>query len=257
MKRSIYREQDYAFGQTMLTLRTAIGLTQQGLADALGVSRRSVADWEAGGKYPKADHLKRLIALAIAQQAFHPGHEAAEIRALWQAARQKTLLDELWLAALLAQDQARPPVDPAKTAPLVDWHHAPTGTHFYGRAPELALLTEWVGAEGCRVVSVLGLGGIGKSALAIQWMHQIAAHFEVVIWRSLRDAPTCAALLDDCLQVLATTFDSKLATDLNQRLDRLLDDLRARRVLLVLDNLETLLAEGEERRPTAAGLCCV
>jgi len=245
MKRSIYREQDYAFGQTMLTLRTAIGLTQQGLADTLGVSRRSVADWEAGSKYPKADRLKRLIGLAIAQHAFHPGHEVAEIRALWQAARQKTQMDELWLADLLAQEPARPGASPTNTAPLVDWQHAPTVAHFYGREQELALLTQWVVAERCRVVSVLGLGGIGKSALSIHLMQQIANHFDVVIWRSLRDAPTCAALLDDCLNVLATTFDVKLATDLNQRLDRLLDYLRERRVLLVLDNLETLLAEGE------------
>ncbi|MFL5806900.1 MAG: helix-turn-helix domain-containing protein, partial [Roseiflexaceae bacterium] len=59
MKRSSYREHDYEFGQLMLTLRSAIGLTQAGLAQALGVSRRSVADWESGGKYPKAAHLKQ------------------------------------------------------------------------------------------------------------------------------------------------------------------------------------------------------
>jgi transcriptional regulator with XRE-family HTH domain len=38
MKRSSYGEQDYAFGQAMLTLRTTIGLTQAGLAELLGVS---------------------------------------------------------------------------------------------------------------------------------------------------------------------------------------------------------------------------
>ena len=38
MKRSSYGEPDYAFGQAMLTLRTAIGLTQVGLAEFLGVS---------------------------------------------------------------------------------------------------------------------------------------------------------------------------------------------------------------------------
>lgn len=241
MKRPSYREQDYAFGQTMLTLRAAIGLTQQGLADTLGVSRRSVADWEAGGKYPKADHLMRLIALAIAQRAFHPGQEVTEIRALWQAAHQKTRLDELWLADLLVQT----PAFPAKRTPWVDGQNAPTVAHFYGRAQELALLSQWIVTEDCRVVSVLGLGGIGKSALAIRWMHQMAEHFDVVIWRSLRDAPTCPVLLDDWLNVLAPTVDVKLATDLNQRLDLLLDYLRERRVLLVLDNLETLLAEGE------------
>ncbi len=48
VKRSTYDERDYVFGQVMLTLRTNIGLTQAGLAERLGVSRRAVAEWEAG-----------------------------------------------------------------------------------------------------------------------------------------------------------------------------------------------------------------
>jgi transcriptional regulator with XRE-family HTH domain len=59
---SRYDERDYAFGQAMLTLRTNIGLTQAGLADLLHVSRRAVAEWEAGSNYPKAEHLKQFIA---------------------------------------------------------------------------------------------------------------------------------------------------------------------------------------------------
>ena len=42
MKRFSYGERDYAFGQAMLSLRTTIGLTQAGLADLLGVSRKAV-----------------------------------------------------------------------------------------------------------------------------------------------------------------------------------------------------------------------
>ena len=76
MKRYSYSERDYAFGQAMLTLRTSIGLTQAGLADLLGVSRRAVAEWEAGSSYPKADHLKQLVALGVRQQAFLVGREA-------------------------------------------------------------------------------------------------------------------------------------------------------------------------------------
>ncbi len=57
MKRSLYRDRDYAFGQVMLTLRTVIGLTQIELADLLGVTRRAVGDWEGGLTYPKAEHL--------------------------------------------------------------------------------------------------------------------------------------------------------------------------------------------------------
>src|SRR5437016_12986283 len=108
MKRFSYRERDYSFGQAMLTLRTTIGLTQAGLADLLGVSRRAVGEWEAGSSYPKAHHLQHLIRLAMQQHAFPPGREAEEIRALWQAARQKVLLDERWLATLLGRSHPSP-----------------------------------------------------------------------------------------------------------------------------------------------------
>ena len=52
MPRHSYREYDYTFGQTMLTLRTSMGLSQAGLAELLGISRRAVGEWEAGSNYP-------------------------------------------------------------------------------------------------------------------------------------------------------------------------------------------------------------
>src|SRR5256714_3687871 len=182
MKRSSYSEHDYAFGQMMLTLRTHIGLTQAGLAELLGVSRRAVAEWEAGSSYPKAEHLKQLIALGVQQQAFPTGREEEEIRTLWQAAHQKVLFDEPWLAALL--DRPRPALTLLPPAPLeeprpgevpaaeptpgrrVDWGEALAVPSFYDREREVATLTAWVLQERCQVVSVLGMGGIGKSALA-------------------------------------------------------------------------------------------
>ena len=103
MKRHVYRERDYAFAQLVLTLRTAIGLTQAGLAERLGASRRAVADWEGGLSYPRAERLKQLITLAVQQHAFGAGREEKEIRALWKAAHQKVLLDGSWLAALLGR----------------------------------------------------------------------------------------------------------------------------------------------------------
>lgn len=110
-----YRERDYAFGAAMLTLRTAIGLTQKGLANLLGISRRAVGEWETGNSYPKVEHLKQVIALAVKLQAFPVGNEAPEIRKLWKAAHQKVLLDERWLFALL--EQTRSP----ESARYSDW----------------------------------------------------------------------------------------------------------------------------------------
>src|SRR5438477_5180986 len=140
MKRSSYGERDYGFGQAMLTLRTALGLTQAGLAEFLGVSRKAVGQWESGGSYPKASHLKALLTLAVQQGTFPAGREAEEIRAFWKAAHQKVLLDESWLAALLSQhprslESMLPPsidvsgdVPPALAAPArgprVDWGEA-------------------------------------------------------------------------------------------------------------------------------------
>jgi hypothetical protein len=44
VKRYPYRERDYPFGLLIQTLRTTIGLSQAGLADHLGVSRRALAE---------------------------------------------------------------------------------------------------------------------------------------------------------------------------------------------------------------------
>jgi len=69
MKRFSYRQRDDAFGQSMLALRTSLGLTQAELAQRLGVSGRAVREWEAGSSYPKAPHLQHVITLAVQQQA--------------------------------------------------------------------------------------------------------------------------------------------------------------------------------------------
>ncbi len=258
MKRTLYGERDYAFGQLMLTLRTATGLTQAGLATLLGVSRHAVGGWEAGQSYPTVDHLTHFITLALGQHAFAAGREADEIRALWRAAHQKVLLDEQWLEALLGQlgttaqpaSAARPHGagmvrgHAAANRPQLDWGDALDVPTFYGRAAELAALSSWILEDRCRVVSILGIGGIGKSALAASVMHRVATQFEVVIWRSLRDAPACDALLDDCLQVLAPQALLTMAPSLDARLRLLMEHLRGQRVLLVLDNGEVLLEEG-------------
>jgi transcriptional regulator with XRE-family HTH domain len=245
MKQHPYRERDYAFGQVMLTLRTAIGLTQAELADFLGISRRAVGEWEAGNSYPKGEHLKRFIALALKKQAFPVGHEAEQVRSLWQAAHQKVLLDEQWLAALLnptpLPDQVVHAPVASTSGPRVRWGDAPVHPAFYGREWELGLLAEWVVQAHCRVVSVLGLGGIGKSALAVNLMHRVAGNFQVVVWRSLRDVPSCDALLSELLLAVG-----EVPANPDQRMNVLLEYLRSTRVLLVLDNLETFLGQGQD-----------
>src|SRR5438876_930650 len=258
VKRYSYGERDYAFGQLMLTLRMRLGLTQAGLAEVLQVHRRAVAGWEAGSSYPKAEHLKELITLAVQQQAFAAGREEEEIRALWKAAHQKVLLDEAWLRDLLAPPesiplfpQARPPgaqpgAEPS-AFPRVDWVEALDTSHFAGREVEVAELTQWIVQERCRLVSLLGMGGIGKSMLASYLGSLLAPQFEAVLWRSVRDAPPCEELVADCITFFSETPPAAFPASLEQRIDQLLARLQTHRCLLVLDNLEAIL---ESRDPT-------
>src|SRR5947209_5780543 len=251
-----YRERDYAFGQMMLTLRTTIGLTQAGLADRLGVSRRAVAEWEAGSTYPKAERLKQLVELGVQLQVFAAGREAEEIRALWRAAHQKLLLDEDWLHALLAPPVPVPLFPLAETLvapagsepaafPRIDWVEALDVSHFAGREVEVAELSQWIVQERCRLVMLLGMGGIGKSMLASFLGSRLASQFEAVLWRSVRDAPSCEELVADCITFFSETSPTSFPATLEQRINQLLARLQAHYCLLVLDNLETLLASGD------------
>ena len=256
MKNYSYEERDYAFGQLVLTLRTTIGLTQAALGELLGVSRRAVAEWEGGLSYPKAERLKQLITLGMQQQAFAVGREEQEIRALWKAAHQKVLLDEVWLADLLApvasvqpSPPAEPPAAPALAEPAasrrVDWGGALDTSHFTGREVEVAELSQWILAERCRLVTLVGMGGIGKSMLASSLGLRLAKEFEAVLWRSVRDAPPCEELVADCLTFFSEIPPAAFPASLEQRITQLVARLQASRCLLVLDNLESILSSGD------------
>lgn len=122
-----------------------------------------------------------------------------------------------------------------------DWGDAATATAFYGRTAELAQLQDWVLANNCRLVGIFGMGGMGKTTLAVKLAQQVQDHFEVVIWRSLRHAPPVNDLLRELLGVFSATVPEPTGAEFDGLLRSLLDQLRQRRSLIVLDNGETLL----------------
>ena len=165
-----YDDRDLAFGQTMLRVRTALGRTQAELARLLGVSRRTIGTWEAGSKYPSTNHLTHLLTLAFEHQAFHAGHEAEEIRQVWHSAGQKVLLNEDWLASLLGPQQSThtSPLDTQTSHPRANrlpFHPTP----FFGRTTELRELDRLMAEPDCRLLTIAGPGGIGKTRLALEY----------------------------------------------------------------------------------------
>ncbi len=247
---------DYGFADKALALRERAGLTQRELAALLAVSGRAIQAWEAGLSYPGAAHLTRLITLYVERGAFGAGREEDEAAALWEAIRahapRRTVpFDHGWFASLRGADGADgappgsppPPAAHARPPRRYDWGEAPATPVVQGRVAELATLTRWVRAEGCRVVEVLGAGGIGKTTLAVQAAHDLAPEFAVVYWRSLRNAPPVEEWLAGAIAALSAE-QAAIPAGLDARLGLLLELLRAQRALLVLDNLETVLEPG-------------
>ena len=241
-----YKLIDFRFGQMAAGLRSKAGLTQKDVAVALGVSRRSIQHWEGGTAFPNPANLKKLIELYLPYEAFTAGKEIEEAQALWEqadesAVRRKNFFDRPWLESLLAHRSPRmgePRVTPLPTrhalSTRIDWGDAPDVLEVVGREEELAALGRWILEEECRTVVLSGIGGIGKSTLAARFAQMAAPRFDVVIWRSLRNAPLLEELLAECLQTLSPRYSAKPA------LANLLELLQQQRCLLILDNAETL-----------------
>ena len=127
------------------------------------------------------------------------------------------------------------PILKSKIPNLLDWGEVVDVSSFYGRSSELATLEQWIQIENSRLLAILGMGGVGKTALAAKLGQQIQGDFEAVVWRSLRNAPPLETLLGELVPFLSEQQDTKA------ELRRLLYWLRASRCLLILDNVETIL----------------
>lgn len=138
-----------------------------------------------------------------------------------------------------ARREPRAPAGPGELGDL------PAVGTFYGRAEELRQLGAWLTAERCRLIAVTGLGGIGKTALTAQVVRQCAAQFDVVIWRSLLNAPAPGEVLGEILRTLSGHVLTQLPNELDAQLSMLVTALRERPCLLVLDNAESVMQEGE------------
>lgn len=121
------------------------------------------------------------------------------------------------------------------------WHEIPVVDVFYGRMVEIERLTEWLLVERCRLMNVLGMGGVGKTALAAIVAQDVGTKFDVVIWRSLLNRPLFQDLVEDWLDILASDESFAPSSNLDQQISLLLNCLSQRRCLLVLDNVESIL----------------
>src|SRR3954463_4897577 len=117
------------------------------------------------------------------------------------------------------------------------WKVPPRNPHFTGRDGMLAELRRRLRAgEGTLVVQALyGLGGVGKTQLALEYAHRFAVDYDLVWWIDAEQP----VLIGDQLAGLAARLNLPAGPTVADTVDRLLAELRHRdRWLLVFDNAE-------------------
>src|SRR5579859_2635461 len=146
-------DDDASFGALVKTLRLRRHRTQQQLADALGVHRSTVFRWEQGTYLPenKAQVLELTRVLSLDDQ---------DARHLLEASL--TALAPYW------------------SVPL------PRNPYFTGREEILETLHTQLGVDQAVVLTqssaLHGLGGIGKTQIALEYAYRHALEYSAVFW---------------------------------------------------------------------------
>jgi tetratricopeptide (TPR) repeat protein/transcriptional regulator with XRE-family HTH domain len=199
-----------SFGELLKAFRTRRHVTQLQLAKDIGVHRHAIGRWEQGDGLP----AKKAIVLELAR---HLRLDDAETRQI-----------------LEASFTALPPpcIIPYPRNPL-----------FTGREDLLETLYERFSAD--RVVALTqsyalyGLGGIGKTHLALEYAYRHALEYTAVFWISADSAETILASFLDIANVLA--LPQRKETDRQQVVMAVQQWLSIHsQWLLIWDNVEEL-----------------
>ncbi len=127
----------------------------------------------------------------------------------------------------------------------------------YGRIKEISTLENWILQDNSRLIGILGISGIGKTTLSRHLLEKIQDNFDYIIWKNLYHAPTLSTLAAQLVLSLSNqiyiNFSLSETTEKNSLLDLELETLlsifyeylRNYRCLIILDNLQAILAENK------------
>ncbi len=190
------------------------GWSQADLAEKVRCDTKTVGRWEGGVSTPRPYHRQLLCDLF--------GKSAEELGLMRENAGE----------------------DVSSSFPREDWGEAPYIVNLYGREEQCAELTHWIDDQHCQIVAILGMGGVGKTAIAAKIATQIKPAFEYVFWRSLQNAFPLEVFLSQCIRFISNQQHLDLPVEIDDQISVLMYYLRDRHCLIVLDNFESVLQPG-------------
>ena len=214
------RVETYSFGEWLKRRREQLRLTQRKLATAVYCSVAMIKKIEADERRPSVE-----LAELLAESLKVPQPDKA---IFVEVARGERPVDLLW--EVHTQDEGA-----ASTSSL----HGPPpfprpSTPFVGRANELAQIGERLAQPNCRMLTLVGPGGIGRTRLAIA---TAKSHHDAFVdglaFASLAAIRETALIPDVVARSLRLTLSESPAK-------QLLAYLHLRSMLLILDNCDQL-----------------
>lgn len=261
------------FGARLRAFRSAAGLSQEELAERSGLSLRTIGNLERGStRWPYRNSVQRLADGLDLQDRAREAFVAAAGRQL-----ARNLLEPASPGSQTAGEPAGPggsgsphtqhtqegsPGRRRESGPMLTPRQLPAAVPgFAGRGPELASLSRVLGRAGGTAViaAVGGTAGVGKTALAVHWAHQVAADFpDGQLYLNLRGFDPLgspvepADALRDLLEGLAVS-GAQLPATIEAQLGLYRSLLTGKRILILLDNA---LDEAQVRPLLPGSLTC-
>jgi len=134
---------------------------------------------------------------------------------------------------------------PNNNKPLIDRSEAPDLEYSCDRSQEFATLKNLLLEKRTRLITISGISGMGKTAIALQLLSEIEDKFDYIIWRSLRSAPTPETTLKSLTQFFSNTPQNRKNQKEEEQLSLLIEYLRNNRCLIILDDLHQVLEKNK------------
>ncbi len=224
-------EEFASFGEWLRRRRATLGLTRAELAGCAGCSVSALRKIEADERRPS-----RLLAELLAGcLRISPEEQPAFVdaaRGVRQTARLGSPVPATFSAA--PPPIAAPP-GPARPTPV--WNLPAPATPLVGREAELDALVHLLRNPECRLLTLVGPGGIGKTHLALEAACSVWSHFADGVFFAPLEA---VAVPEHMAPAIARALGINFAGSAEPQ-RQLVTFLQSRQVLLFMDNLEHLL----------------